>query len=242
MFEKQTSETDSQNQEIGRFMKRLIEPMRLSIPVREHLIHGDLALPHNASGAVIFAHGSGSGRHSPRNQYVAEVLQQAGLATLLVDLLTTHEEQIDQQTLEYRFNIGLLAERLVGATDWLREDRNFSHLRIGYFGASTGAAAALIAAALRPNVIDAVVSRGGRPDLGGGALLRVIAPTLFIVGELDHEVLLLNQQAAASMPVSPIIEIVPGATHLFEESGSLEQVSFLARDWFRKNLTRSNAA
>jgi putative phosphoribosyl transferase len=118
-------------------MKRLIEPMNLSIPVREHIIHGDLVLPHNAGGAVIFAHGSGSSRHSPRNRYVAGVLQQAGLATLLVDLLTAEEEQIDQKTLEYRFNIDLLAERLVGATDWLREDRNFSHLRLGYFGAST---------------------------------------------------------------------------------------------------------
>jgi dienelactone hydrolase len=173
---------------------------------------------------------------------VAEVLQQAGLATLLVDLLTPHEERIDQQTLEYSFNIDLLAERLVGATDWLREDRNFSHLRLGYFGASTGAAAALIAAALRPKVIDAVVSRGGRPDLAGDALLRVIAPTLFIVGELDYEVLLLNRQAAASMPLPPKVEIVPRATHLFEEPGTLETVSVLAREWFRKNLARSHAA
>ena len=223
-------------------MKRLVEPMSLSIPVREHVIHGDLALPHNAAGAVIFAHGSGSGRHSPRNQYVAEILQQAGLATLLVDLLTPQEEGIDQQTLEYRFNIGLLAERLVGATDWLRKDRNFSHLRLGYFGASTGAAAALIGAALRPNDIEAVVSRGGRPDLAGGALLRVAAPTLFIVGEFDYDVLLLNRQAAASIPFPTRIAVVPGASHLFEEPGALEQVSVLARDWFRENLNRPHAA
>ena len=223
-------------------MKRLIEPLRLSIPVREHVIHGDLALPLDARGAVIFAHGSGSSRHSPRNQYVAKVLQQAGFATLLVDLLTQQEEQIDQQTLEYRFNIGLLAERLVGATDWLFKDHNFSHLRLGYFGASTGAAAALIAASLRPNVVDVVVSRGGRPDLAGGALIRVVAPTLLIVGELDYEVILLNRQAAASIPAPTRIEIVPGATHLFEEPGALEQVSSLAKGWFATNLIHSDAA
>ena len=223
-------------------MKRLIEPMSLSIPVREHVIHADLALPLDARGAVIFAHGSGSSRHSPRNQYVAEVLQQEGFATLLVDLLTRQEEEIDQQTLEYRFNIGLLAERLVGATDWLCKDRNFAHLRLGYFGASTGAAAALIAAALRPNNVAVVVSRGGRPDLAGGSLIRVVAPTLLIVGELDYEVILLNRQAAASIPAPTRIEIVPGATHLFEEPGALEQVSSLAKGWFATNLIHSDAA
>ena len=223
-------------------MKRSVEPMNLSIPIRDHVVHGDLVLPHDAAGGVIFAHGSGSSRHSPRNQYVAGVLQQARLATLLVDLLTLEEERIDQQTLEYRFNITLLAERLVGVTDWIHEHPNFSHLRLGYFGASTGAAAALIAASQRPQVIDAVVSRGGRPDLAGNSLLRVVAPTLLIVGELDYEVIQLNREAAKFIPSPTQIQIVPGATHLFEETGALEQVSALAKEWFRNKLIRSHAA
>jgi dienelactone hydrolase len=216
--------------------------MNLSIPVGESVIHGDLALPQNAIGAVIFAHGSGSSRHSPRNRFVAGVLQQNGLATLLVDLLTSEEDRADQQTLEYRFNIALLAERLIGVTDWFRDHQNFSHLRLGYFGASTGAAAALIGAAQRPRIIDAVVSRGGRPDLAGQALNRVAAPTLLIVGERDYEVILLNREAAKAIKAPTRIEIVPGATHLFEEAGALEQVASLASEWFKKNLSRSHAA
>jgi pimeloyl-ACP methyl ester carboxylesterase len=170
------------------------------------------------------------------------VLQESGIATLLVDLLTIQEERIDQKTLEYRFDIGLLADRLITVTDWIREQRSFAHLGLGYFGASTGAAAALIAASQRPQAIDAVVSRGGRPDLAGQALARLAAPTLFIVGERDEEVLLLNREAAKSMRFPAKIEIVPGATHLFEEAGALEQVATLATEWFGRNLLHANAA
>jgi len=223
-------------------MKRAFEPMSLSIPVRDHLIHGDLALAHDSEAAVVFAHGSGSSRHSPRNRYVAEILQHSGIATLLVDLLTIEEERLDRQTLNYRFDIPLLAERLIAVTDWVHDHRSFSHLRLGYFGASTGAAAALIAAAERTSIIDAVVSRGGRADLAGKALANVAAPTLFIVGEFDAEVLRLNREAAGVMNAQTQIRVVAGATHLFEELGALEEVSSLAKDWFRNNLVRSHAA
>ena len=206
------------------------------------IIHGDLALSRDAKAAVIFAHGSGSSRHSPRNRFVAHILQQGGIATLLVDLLTPGEERIDERTREYRFDIGLLADRLLGVTDWIRQHQSFAYLRLGYFGASTGAAAALIAASQRPNAVDAIVSRGGRPDLAAQALSRVVAPTLFIVGERDYEVLLLNQEASRNMSPPATIEIVPSATHLFEEAGALEQVATLARGWFQKNLIRTNAA
>jgi dienelactone hydrolase len=223
-------------------MSTPIDPISLSIPLNEHAMHGDLAMPHDTKGVVIFAHGSGSSRHSPRNRYVASVLQFTGLATLLIDLLTTEEDRIDQRTLQYRFDIALLADRLVKVTDWVHQHHSFAHLKLGYFGASTGAAAALIAAAERPQIVEAVVSRGGRPDLAGRALSRVLAPTLLIVGERDNEVALLNQQAAARISAPTRIEIVPGATHLFEETGTLEQVALLAREWFMRNLTRSNAA
>jgi pimeloyl-ACP methyl ester carboxylesterase len=206
------------------------------------VVHGDLALGRDSQAVVVFAHGSGSSRHSPRNQYVASILQEARIATLLVDLLTVAEERVDQRTLQYRFDIGLLADRLIGVTDWILEHRSFAHLRLGYFGASTGAAAALVAAAQRPQSVDAIVSRGGRPDLAGQALARVGSPTLLIVGEHDYEVLLLNREAARQMRFPATIEIVKGATHLFEEPGALELVASLAQHWFCRNLVHKNAA
>jgi dienelactone hydrolase len=199
-------------------------------------LEGDLNLPENASGIVLFAHGSGSGRFSPRNRYVAGLLNQAGLATLLVDLLTADEEAVDMRTAHLRFDIDLLAQRLVGVTDWLTREQDTRALRIGYFGASTGAAAALVAAAERPDAVGAVVSRGGRPDLAGNALPRVRAPTLLIVGGNDLQVLALNRAALAQMRCERQLVIVPGATHLFEESGALDEVARLARDWFLRYL------
>jgi dienelactone hydrolase len=201
-------------------------------------LSGDLAVPENALGLVAFAHGSGSSRRSPRNRYVAGVMQSGGLATLLFDLLTPDEEAVDQYTRALRFDIGLLARRLVGATDWLARQAGVGALPLGYFGASTGAAAALIAASQRPEHVSAVVSRGGRPDLAGAALPEVRAPTLLIVGGLDYEVIELNQEALARLRTTKEIRIVPGATHLFEEPGTLEQVALLARDWFRRHLAR----
>jgi dienelactone hydrolase len=197
---------------------------------------GTLVVPPEASGIVLFAHGSGSSRHSPRNRYVADVLQEAGFATLLVDLLTEEEEQVDRATRELRFDIGLLAERLVAATDWLADRPVTARLALGYFGASTGAAAALVAAADRPNRARAVVSRGGRPDLAGEALERVQAPTLLIVGGDDPLVLELNREARARLRAETKLEIVPGASHLFEEPGALEEVARLARDWLVRHL------
>jgi dienelactone hydrolase len=208
----------------------------VTIPAAGTELQGDLSVPEGASGVVLFAHGSGSSRHSPRNRYVAGVLQGAGLATLLIDLLTESEEAIDQRTAHLRFDIGLLAERLVSATDWLTNDPDVQALKVGYFGASTGAGAALVAAAERPEVVGAVVSRGGRPDLAGPALSRVRAPTLLIVGGRDPAVIELNRQALARLGVEKQLVIVPGATHLFEEPGALEQVASLARDWFQRYL------
>ena len=202
-------------------------------PVR---LDGNLTLPEDARAVVLFAHGSGSSRHSPRNRYVARLLNEAKLATLLIDLLTLHEEVIDARTAQLRFNIDLLAERLVDATDWLIQFPDTKHLRIGYFGASTGAAAALAAAAVRPNVVGAVVSRGGRPDLAGAALLHVRAPTLLIVGGDDGQVIDLNRAALAQLRCEKQLVIVPGATHLFEEPGALDEVARLARDWFQRYL------
>jgi dienelactone hydrolase len=200
-------------------------------------VDGDLAVPVGATGVVLFAHGSGSSRLSPRNRYVAEVLQQARLATVLVDLLTPEEEVIDERTAQLRFDIGLLGKRLVIAADWLREHDETADLPIGCFGASTGAAAALIAAVERAGVVHAVVSRGGRPDLAADALDRVDAPTLLIVGELDSEVLELNEQALRRLGAAvKRLEIVPGATHLFPEPGAIEQVAQLARGWFVDHL------
>jgi putative phosphoribosyl transferase len=198
-------------------------------------LEGFLGIPDGALGVVLFAHGSGSGRHSPRNRYVARALREAGLSTLLVDLLTLEEEEVDLSTRRFRFDIGLLAERLVGATDWLAQEANTRDLRVGYFGASTGAGAALVAAAERPGV-GAIVSRGGRPDLAGEALARVAAPTLLIVGGEDEPVIGMNREAFARMQAEKEMKIVPGATHLFEEPGALEEVARLAAEWFARHL------
>ncbi len=208
----------------------------ISLQMKEGNLEGDLSIPAGVKGLVIFAHGSGSSRLSPRNRYVASVLQEAGLATLLFDLLTAREEAIDSITAELRFNINLLSERLKYATDWAVKEKSTSRLNIGYFGASTGAAAALVAAASHPQAIKAVVSRGGRPDLAGDALPLVKAPTLLIVGSLDTEVIELNQQAMDQMSAVKELAIVPGATHLFEEPGTLPQVAKLAAGWFDKYL------
>ncbi len=197
---------------------------------------GDLTLPANARGVVAFAHGSGSSRHSPRNRFVAHVLNQAGLATLLFDLLTRDEESVDAVTAELRFDIELLAARLVQATDWLVQQPQVQTLQVGYFGASTGAAAALVAAAEVPHHLGAVVSRGGRPDLAGPSLARVQAPTLLIVGGDDTPVIELNLRAMEQLRCEKRLAIVPGATHLFEEPGTLEHAARLAREWFETHL------
>jgi len=201
-------------------------------------LEGDLEIPEGAVGVVLFAHGSGSGRHSPRNRFVARELQAAGLATFLIDLLTPEEEGVDRHTAHLRFDIPLLAERLVASTRWLAVDPSTRELKVGYFGASTGAGAALVAAAEEPDPVGAVVSRGGRPDLAGDALPRVRAPTLLIVGGRDLAVLDLNRAAMARMRTEVRLEIVPGATHLFEEPGTLEVVARLARDWFLRYLPK----
>ena len=199
-------------------------------------LEGNLTVPPGVSGVVLFAHGSGSSRHSSRNRSVASVLQEAGLGTLLIDLLTADEERTDMVTGHLRFDIDLLARRLEGATDWLRAQPATSALPIGLFGASTGGGAALVAAAHRPAGIRAVVSRGGRPDLAGEALSEVQAPTLLIVGGDDVPIMPLNRQALAQINCTKELVIVPGATHLFEEPGALEQVAALARDWFLRYL------
>jgi dienelactone hydrolase len=200
------------------------------------VLAGDLVVPAHAGGIVVFAHGSGSGRFSPRNRAVADALARAGLATLLMDLLTAEEESVDLRTRHLRFDIGLLARRVIDTIDWLATDPTAKDLPVGCFGASTGAAAALVAAAERPERVGAVVSRGGRPDLAGEALRRVVAPTLLIVGGNDPEVLQLNRQALSLLAGEARLEIVPGATHLFEEPGTLERVAQLARDWFLRHL------
>ena len=204
-------------------------------------LEGNLSVPKEAEGIVLFAHGSGSSRHSPRNRYVAQVLREAGLATLLIDLLTVEEEAIDLRTRHLRFDIDLLATRLVGATDWLLQNPSTHHLRIGYFGASTGAAAALVAAVERPEAVSAIVSRGGRPDLAGSVLERVQAPTLLIVGGDDRPVIEMNQSALAQLRTEKQLEIVPRATHLFEEPGALEEVARLASQWFERYLTSAQS-
>src|SRR6266496_3634760 len=200
------------------------------------VLSGNLIIPQKAVALVLFAHGSGSSRHSPRNQFVARTLNDAGLATLLFDLLTQEEEAIDMQTRELRFNIHLLAERLVHATRWAKQQPQTRDLRIGYFGSSTGGAAALVAAVDVPQDVGAVVSRGGRPDLAGEALPAVQAPTLLIVGGDDDIVIELNEQARDRMRCEVKLEIIPGATHLFEEPGALEKVAQLASDWFVAHL------
>ena len=209
-----------------------------AVQIREDtaILGADLRLPPTATGLIVFAHGSGSSRHSTRNREVAEALDGAGLATLLLDLLTREEESVDQFTREYRFDIPMLGRRVVAAVDWTSEQTDLRELPIGLFGASTGAAAALIAAAERPDRAAAVVSRGGRPDLAGDALPRVAAPTLLIVGGQDEPVIALNEQAMQQMSADVRLEIITGATHLFEERGALEQVSRLAIDWFTRYL------
>jgi dienelactone hydrolase len=200
-------------------------------------LEGNLWAPESATGVVLFAHGSGSSRHSPRNRYVAEVLRQGGLATLLMDLLTAAEEREDARTARLRFDIALLAQRLASAIDWLVGNPATSHFRIGLFGASTGAAAALMAAVERPDAVGAVVSRGGRPDLALPVLDRLKAPTLLIVGSLDQPVIGMNREAFNHLQAEKRMEIVAGASHLFEEPETLETVASLARDWFRTHLT-----
>ena len=212
------------------------EENAVRIPVDKTTIEGNLVLPPHAKGVVLFAHGSGSGRFSPRNQYVAKVLNQAGIATLLIDLLTKQEEEEDLQTGQFRFDINLLAQRLIGATEWLRKNPRTKNLAFGYFGASTGAAAALISAAKLPEGIKAVVSRGGRPDLAWDYIPNVKAPTLFIVGGNDTVVIDLNKKALKNFSAQKKLEIVPGASHLFEETGKLEEVAKLAASWFSKYL------
>lgn len=213
--------------------------------IRETLVHvltstatleGNLSVPAGASGVVLFAHGSGSSRRSPRNRYVAQVLQEGGLATLLVDLLTADEEAIDTLTAKLRFDMNLLSTRLIGAVDWLSDYPATRNLGIGLFGASTGGGAALIAASARPGQVAAVVSRGGRPDLAGSALPQVEVPTLLIVGGRDTQVIQMNRQAMAQMRGEKKLEIVPEASHLFEEPGALEEVARLAREWFQAHL------
>lgn len=197
---------------------------------------GNLGIPGDAQGVVLFAHGSGSSRFSPRNRYVAQVLRAAGLATLLIDLLTTDEEAVDARSKRLRFDIPLLVRRLVGATDWLRQNTDTQNLPVGYFGASTGAGAALAASVERPEVVSAIVSRGGRPDLAGAVLPQVKAPTLLIVGGLDSVVVAINRDALDKIHAEKKLVVVPRATHLFEEPGTLEEVARLAANWFLSHL------
>jgi putative phosphoribosyl transferase len=216
--------------------RQLPKPRDVRLSLSSAELEGSLTLPEEARGLVLFAHGSGSSRHSPRNRYVAEILQGAGLGTLLMDLLTQEEDAVDQFTRQFRFDIGLLADRLAGAIDWLEQQLEARELPIGLFGASTGAAAALQAAAARPNRVRAVVSRGGRPDLAGEALEHVQAPTLLIVGADDTPVIPLNDAALRRIKAPAEMRLVPGASHLFEEPGTLAAASALARDWFVRHL------
>jgi dienelactone hydrolase len=209
----------------------------VAIPAGRVVLEGELDVPVLASGVVVFVHGSGSSRHSRRNQFVEQRLQEAGLATLLMDLLTMGEEREDARTAHLRFDIGLLAQRVVAAMKWLAQDPRTHHLPIGCFGASTGGGAALVAAAERPESVKAIVSRGGRPDLAGNALSKVQAPTLLIVGSQDTPVIAMNRTALAQLSCLKSLEIVPGATHLFEEPGTLEAVATLAAAWFTRHLT-----
>jgi putative phosphoribosyl transferase len=210
----------------------------IHIPAGSVMLSGELIVPEVATGIVLFAHGSGSSRHSPRNQYVARMIRNAGVGTLLFDLLTRDEEAIDLRTRNLRFDIDLLARRLVDATNWLATENETHHLRPGYFGASTGGGAALVAAAELGEKIGAVVSRGGRPDLAGEALPLVKAPTLLIVGGRDVPVIKMNQEAYAQLRCIKELKIVPGATHLFEEPGTLEEVARLAAGWFVRHLAK----
>jgi putative phosphoribosyl transferase len=221
---------------VNNSVAQTIEEQLVRVAAGAVTLDGNLTIPQNAGAIVLFAHGSGSSRHSARNRYVARVLNEAKLATLLIDLLTVHEEVIDARTAHLRFDIDLLTERLVDATDWLTQFPDTKDLPIGYFGASTGAAAALAAAVLRPDAVGAIVSRGGRPDLAATALARVRAPTLLIVGGEDGQVIELNRRALAQLRCEKQLTIVPGATHLFEEPGALDEVARLARNWFERHL------
>ncbi|MET8084068.1 dienelactone hydrolase family protein [Micromonospora sp. NPDC005197] len=214
----------------------------VTIPIRDAQLPADLMLPPRPVGVVLFAHGSGSSRHSPRNVAVARTLTDRGLATVLVDLLTPDEDELDTRTAELRFDIGMLASRLAGIVDWLAVESPAGDVPIGLFGASTGAAAALVAAAYRADRVGAVVSRGGRPDLAGAALAQVRTPTLLLVGGLDEEVLTLNEQALTELGEVGELWVVPGATHLFEEPGALDQVAEHAGTWFTTHLARTTAA
>jgi dienelactone hydrolase len=211
----------------------------ITIPLDGIALEGTLGIPASPTGIVLFAHGSGSSRFSPRNRFVARVFRDAGLATLLLDLLSPAEEVVDEVTRHHRFDIPMLADRLVAAIDWLKRGRETSELSIGLFGASTGGGAALVAAAERPAAVGAVVSRGGRPDLAKESLPLVEAPTLLIVGGRDDLVISLNEQARDHMRAEVHLKIVPGATHLFEEPGTLEQVATTARDWFLSHLSQT---
>lgn len=226
---------------IDRQLDDAAEERAVSIPAGHVTLEGTLGIPEHPRGVVLFAHGSGSSRHSPRNRYVARVLRDAGLATLLMDLLSTEEEAVDLRTAHLRFDIALLASRLISATDWLTARTDMRGLPVGYFGASTGGGAALVAAASRPDAVRAVVSRGGRPDLAGDALPHVQAATLLIVGGNDEPVIELNQRAMKQMSAEVELRIVPGATHLFEEPGALEEVARLARDWLIEHLAPTGA-
>ncbi|MBI4496954.1 MAG: dienelactone hydrolase family protein [Chloroflexi bacterium] len=217
-----------------------LRPVR--IPAGRVTLDGDLGVPERAQGIVLFAHGSGSSRFSPRNRFVAQELRKAGLATLLLDLLTPEEETIDLRTAHLRFDIEFLAERLIAATEWVVQHPDTRGLPIGYFGASTGAAAALVAAARRPDVVRAVVSRGGRPDLAGAALPYVQAPTLLIVGGADVPVIALNREAMRQLRADKELIIIPGAGHLFEEPGALEEVARAATGWFQRYLGEARRA
>jgi dienelactone hydrolase len=216
-------------------------PRAVRITLGGHLaLDGDLHVPAQARGIVLFAHGSGSSRHSPRNRYVADVLAQARLSTLLIDLLTREEEEEERTTRHHRFNVAMLAERLEAATEWASSESSTCALRIGYFGASTGAAAALIAAAALRERVHAVVSRGGRPDLAGPVLSQVRAPTLLIVGGADRGVLELNREACRALGAAKELRIIPGAQHLFEEPGALKQVALLSTQWFVEHLSSAH--
>ena len=215
-----------------------MEQVATIVPLGRIDLSADISLPDHANGLVLFAHGSGSSRHSPRNRHVADVLNRGAIGTILIDLLTEQEEAVDVQTAKLRFDIPLLGRRVAAITDWIDRQPSLKSLGLGYFGASTGGAAALVAAAERPNVVRAVVSRGGRPDLAGLSLKGVVAPTLFIVGGNDSVVLKLNYSAMAQLPrqTEHKLEVVAGASHLFEEPGTLDQAAALARDWFREHL------
>lgn len=226
--------------DMGRSTKSEKDPTFVEIHLGSVKLEGNLSVPEDSVGIVLFAHGSGSGRLSTRNRFVARELNQKGIATLLFDLLTREEEEVDLQTAHLRFDISLLSQRLVDTTDWLLKNPKVSNLNMGYFGASTGAAAAIVAAAERPSTVKAVVSRGGRPDLAGPSLGSVRCPTLLLVGGYDDVVIDLNKEAMAQMKSTKKLIIIPEATHLFEEPGKLEEVAQHASNWFLQYLGGSN--